>query len=48
MGLKALADNIISAYFPDKNEEIFDTNEFLGLNEDTAPYMGLNFQAKQA
>ena len=48
MGLDILADNIISAESPDDDEEFFDANEFLDINEDPDPDMGLNFQARQA
>ena len=48
MGLDAISENIISDEFPDDNEELFYANEFLDLNEDPDPEMGLNFQAIQA
>ena len=46
MGLDAISDNIISDEFPDDNEELFYANEFLDLNEDTDPEMGLYFQSR--
>ena len=48
MGLDVVADNIISAESPVDNEELFYANEFIDLNEDTDPDMGLNLQARQA
>ena len=48
MGIDALADNVISAKFPDDDEEFFDENKCFNLNEDINPYMGLNLQARQA
>ena len=45
--LGALAENIISAQFPDDNEKIFNTNEFIDLNEDTDTDMVLNFQSRK-
>ena len=48
IGLYALSDKIVSAEFPDDNEELFYANKFIDLNEDTDPDMGLNFQARQA
>ena len=47
IGIDALAENTISDQFPDDNEELFDANEFIDLNEDTEPDMGLDFQARQ-
>ena len=48
VGLDTLAKNIISAKFPDNNDELFYTNEFLDLNQVSDPDMGLNFQARKA
>ena len=48
MDIDALYDNIISDESPDDDDELFDTNEVLDLNEDTDSNMGLKFQARQA
>ena len=48
MGFDVLYDNIIPDESPDDDEELFEANEFLGLNEYTDPDMGLKFQARQA
>ena len=48
MALDAIDDNIVSAESPDDNEELFDTNEFLDLDEDIDPETGLYFQSSQA
>ena len=37
MGRDALAENIISANYPNDDAKLFDTNEFLDLDEDTEP-----------
>ena len=48
MGLDTLSDNTISADFTDDAEELFDTKEFIDLNEDTDIDMGLKFQDRKA
>ena len=48
IGIDAIGDNIILAEFPVDDEEFFDKNERLDLNEYTDPDMGLNFQDSQA
>ena len=48
MGIEELADNIISAGYPDEYEELFGSNYFIDLNEDTDPDMGLKIQARQS
>ena len=47
MGFDVLYDNIIPDESPDDDEELFDVNEFLDLNEDSDPDMGLNFHARK-
>ena len=47
MGLDTLSDNIILAELPDDDEEFFDANEFLDLNDDPDPDMGLNFHSRK-
>ena len=48
LGLDTLADNIISADFPDDDEKFFDMNKFIGLNQGPDTDTGLNFLARQA
>ena len=48
MGIGALAENIISAKFPDDNDKLFDANEFIDLNQGPHPEIGLNFQARES
>ena len=48
MGPGAQDENIISANFPDDNEELFYANEIIDLNDGSDPDMGLNLHFIQA
>ena len=47
VGPDALADNVISAEFPDYDDKLFDANEFLNLNQVPDSDIGLNFHSRQ-